>query len=862
MAWTQHNSHHFNPQVQQNPDSKRIPAVMAGTKRSLEAMLGGHDEHEQQPPISEVMTRPPSPILPQFTGKEPSTFHHDASIVLLGIRGAGKSTLAIIASSAMNRKVVDLETAFQRALGVSSSAYKLSHGPAQCHKQQTKILQRILERHSNNSIIVCSWMERRVQALLRDFSVSHPVIHVVREAHAIQRHLSISDSGKMQCLLDVSNAISRTCTNFEFFNVSETAARPNDSPQHAQHTPCDASAAPYLTLKNVERHFLKFLSLMFPAGTIAFVESAFPLARVPTEERRFTYAVSIPLPDVLEEGKEIEEIVVGADAVQIVLHDLNERRKGDCAASELGIKLATDISRAVGIVRRSTVLPVIVHIYLPPTPPEEDVRLYLDLVNHAFRSAPEMVTVDLRLEDPDISRILAAKKRSKVIGNCYLVSEPPSWQSPTWMALYRKASLLKCDLVRLLRPASTMEDNFAIAALRCAVSALEVPGPPLIAYNTGQLGQHSAAFNHTLTVVRPESLKNLHPKFPITPWLTASGATKALYSSFIFEWMKLYVLGAKVDYSLSPAMHNKALEVCGIPHHYRPISCNSLSEAKSVIQDHHFGGASISLPFKVEIITLTDALSPHARAIGAVNTLIPIRKLDASGRVPEGAAFFDGVNRAGPVKALYGENTDWIGIRACIRRGLSPANAVVSSTCGVVIGAGGMARATVYAMLQLGVKNIVVYNRTLANAEKLVAHFTQLLQGKNFRLMGGKVEGRFHIIKSLEEPWPEDFRLPTVIVSCLPTHQIGDVPSPDFKVPPSWLGSRTGGVVIELGYKFLNTPLLVQVRNESHRGWVTMNGLDLLPEQGFAQFELFTGRRAPRIAMRREVLRVSGDQNE
>ncbi|EWG45014.1 hypothetical protein FVEG_15776 [Fusarium verticillioides 7600] len=828
--------------VLQSQPPSRATSRANSRANSQSAAPSNTDQHDG-------LTRTPSPTFPPLTGQVPD-FSPDASMILVGMRGAGKSTLAIMASSAMDRKVIDLEPAFQRSIGLSSAAYKSEHGSSECYKQQAKVLQSILQRHSTGCILVCSWMESRVQSLLREFAATNPVIHIVRDFDAIKNHLKIRDGSKVQSLLDVSNAIFRSCTNFEFFNVTEKASKSSLSRESLT----QRSPAPYLTLKHVERHFLKFLSLVYPAGTIPFTDSAFPLSRIPAEERNFTYATSIPLSDVIKDSVDVEEHVIGADVVQIVVHDLAEHAEQGTLTSEASGKLLANITKGVGIVRRSTILPIILHLFLPHTASDEVLRVYLDLVHHSVRLAPEMMTVDLRLEDVHISRILSIRKRTKMIGNCFITTDPPSWESPIWMSWYKKANNLGCHLARLIRPAVTIEDNFRIHYLKTSVAALQGPKIPLISYNSGPLGRNSQAFNRILTVVRPDSLERVNPRPPITPSITTVGATEALFSSFIYDQMKLYVIGANVSYSLSPAMHKAALKACGLPHTYEPVSCASLRGIKHLIEDPEFGGGSIGLPFKVEIITLTHSLSKHARAIGAVNTLIPIRSLNDDGTIPSGAAFFDSVNRSGPIKALYGENTDWIGIRACIRRGLSPANAVVSSTCGLVIGAGGMARATVYAMLQVGIKNIVIYNRTPRNAEKMVSHFTQVLERRDHGLLSaGSEHSRFHVIESIEDAWPAEFRLPTVIVSCIPTHRIGNVPAPELILPNEWLGSRTGGVAIEWGYKTLDTPFLAQFRAESHRGWVSMDGLDILPEQGFAQFELFTGRRAPRRLMRRMV---------
>jgi len=708
-------------------------------------------------------------------------------------------------------------------------------------------------------------MDRSIPAQLREFSRANPVILVLRDVEAIQRHLKISNRIARD-ILERSSSFFRQCTNFEFFNLSEDIAAAEPQPVSLETSPSPHSQArppaPYLALKRAERHFLKFVSLLLPNGAIPFIESAFPLASMATEERRYTYALSIPISLLLADDIDIEEIETGADAIEVVVDDLAVARQ----VEGLTEQRATDISQVIGRIRRNTVVPILVHVVLPTATLEDDAvrSVYLAYLNHAIRLGVEYLTVDLKLDSAHISLISSSTARSKLIGNLdWMGDDAPSWRDPRWISYYRKAQSAGCDLVRLRRRAMRFTDNLEINHLRVAVESQNGPKLPLIAYNTGDIGRNSASTNPVLTSVALEGKRGVpreHASYP-QPSLTVIQANSALAQSFVYDSMKLYVFGANVSYSLSPVMHNEALKACGLPHHYEPISTDSIRSIEEFVKDPYFAGASIGLPFKVEVISLTHSLSLSARAIGAVNTLIPIRSLREDGSIPEDNLLFDGRNRAGPVRALYGDNTDWIGIRACIRRGLSPANAVRPTSCGLVIGAGGMARAAVYSMLQLGVKSIAILNRTYANAETLVRHFTTLLSRGDFPLLSNDsaAKTQFHILRSTDEPWPSAFRHPTMVVSCIPTHAIGDTPAPDLTLPPDWLSSPTGGVMVVFAYKSLSTPLLEQSRREAHRGWVTMDGLDVLPEQGFAQFELFTGKRAPRRLMRSVVFKSYTD---
>jgi shikimate 5-dehydrogenase len=338
--------------------------------------------------------------------------------------------------------------------------------------------------------------------------------------------------------------------------------------------------------------------------------------------------------------------------------------------------------------------------------------------------------------------------------------------------------------------------------------------------------------------------------------VTAKERSEALFASFIHEPMQFLIYGANVSFSLSPAMHNAAYQVMGMPHSYRTHSASTLEDFATLVQEHDFGGAAIVQPFKTKTLPMMDLLSPHARAIGALNTVIPLRDETVIASITSEVGIFRDRNRTGPVKALYGDNTDWIGIRACIRRGLSPANTVRPQTTGLVCGAGGMARAAIYAMISLGVQNIFVCNRTKGNAEELAEHYNRQLHTNGIAELSAANAANTSVtaLESLHSEWPQNMRHPTMIVSTIPTQTLDGMPT-NFTLPPDWLSSRTGGVVVELAYMPIVTPLVLQVQHMQSRGWILMDGLDMLPEQAFAQFELFTGRRAPRKLMRDEVFK-------
>jgi shikimate kinase len=238
--------------------------------------------------------------------------------VLVGTRGVGKSTLGVFASTALRRRLIDTDYTFQELTGHSNAAYRRLHGTAHHLKRSYEVLKTVLQTYDKNCVIIFSSgsLDRDSHALLREYAEAHPVIHVVRDTRSIQEYLKIG-ADKVSNLLEISGTLFRSCSNFEFFNYPERSAASTVAIGDAQLGSGRRSPAPYLALKKAERHFLKFLSLATKTTNFPSLEDAYPLTQVPTERRKYTYAVSVALDAICDPSADVEIFEYGADAFEL-----------------------------------------------------------------------------------------------------------------------------------------------------------------------------------------------------------------------------------------------------------------------------------------------------------------------------------------------------------------------------------------------------------------------------------------------------------------------------------------------------------------------------------------------------------------
>jgi shikimate dehydrogenase len=263
---------------------------------------------------------------------------------------------------------------------------------------------------------------------------------------------------------------------------------------------------------------------------------------------------------------------------------------------------------------------------------------------------------------------------------------------------------------------------------------------------------------------------------------------------------RLGVLGWPVAHSRSPAIQNAALAAAGLRHwRYQllPAAPDLLGELVAALPGAGFRGANVTIPHKQAALALATVPTDRARAIGAANTLT-----------------FE------PGSAIVADNTDAPALVASLPFEIAGRRALV-------LGAGGSARAAVWALLDAGAGEVRVWNRTPDRARRLCDE-----------LGGSPVTASLGARDAVAD----------VLVNCTAVGLDGSDPFDRLPVSADDLAGY--GCVVDLVYTPAGTALVSQARA---RGVATVDGLELLVGQGALSFERFTGVPAPVDVMRDAV---------
>jgi shikimate dehydrogenase len=265
------------------------------------------------------------------------------------------------------------------------------------------------------------------------------------------------------------------------------------------------------------------------------------------------------------------------------------------------------------------------------------------------------------------------------------------------------------------------------------------------------------------------------------------------------------VIGHPIAHSKSPLLHGHWLKTYGIAGHYVPleVDVDSLEAVLKAMPKMGFVGCNVTIPHKERVVQFVDQITDRATLIGAVNTLI-FR--------PDGS--------------ILGDNTDGYGFIENLRNGAP--NWQAEAGPAVVLGAGGAARAVVASLLDAGVPEILITNRTRVRADRLREDFGARVKVVDWVQAGNILEDAATLVN---------------------TTSLGMAGKAELRVPMDGLRSET--VVTDLVYNPLITNFL---KTAQARGCVTVDGLGMLLHQAVPGFERWFGRRPVVDEITRQVV--------
>lgn len=698
--------------------------------------------------------------------KPTSCLKDQRSIFVVGMRGAGKTTAGKWLAKMLEWKFIDLDEELEkRANQTIPEMIQGSRGWEGFREDETALLRNVMEKQANGYVFSCGGgivetLEART--LLKNYRVTGgKVILVHRNTEQVIDYLT-QDQTRPAYTSEIRDVYFRRrpwyedCSNYTYYS------RHIGSLRRGQDIPID---------------FQRFISSV--CGTRDFFGQAL--------QKKHSFFVSLTVPCIDDAAKLIPAVTVGSDAVELRV-DLLQRRDADF------------VTQQVALLRYLTDAPIIFTVrtksqagQFPDDLDEERFELY----RLGLRLGVEYLDIEISQETELLDDIVSARGLTKIIASHHDPLGRLSWKNASWVPFYNRA-LQYGDIIKLVGMANSIEDNFDLARFKSRM--LQARDTPMIALNMGAAGKLSRVLNGFLTPVAHSDLP-----FKAAPGqLTAAEIRQGLALVGEIEQQDYFLFGKPILQSRSPALHNGLFEHVGLPHRYQRLETNCVDDVKDVLQSPNFGGASVTIPLKLDIMSCLDELTVAAKAIGAVNTIFPVES--ERGR------------------RLVGDNTDWKGMVYVLQQhGIAQDE---SDSSALVIGSGGTTRAAIFALRSLGFKSIVVAGRNQDNVKSLIADFPA-----DFGLRALSDAAANEELGSS----------PRVIISTIP----GDKPidpamqemlSKVFALPPS---DKDNHVLLEMAYKPNVTPVM-QMAQRTEK-WTTIPGLEVLVSQGWYQVRRPTG---------------------
>ncbi|KAI5457225.1 Shikimate dehydrogenase [Mariannaea sp. PMI_226] len=702
-------------------------------------------------------------------GKE---MHQERSIFIIGMRGAGKTTAGRWMARLLGWTFIDLDQELESRTGCTiPEMIRGELGWEGFRSEELALLRDVAEKKPHGHIFSCGGgvvETPEARQLLKEYARNGGrVLLVHRDTDQVVEYL-MRDKSRPAYTAEIRSVYERRkdwydeCCNLIYYS-------PHQETSDTQH--------------EIPHDFQQFVASV--SGRSNHLEEVV--------NKDHSFFVSLTLPDLRESAELIPKVVVGSDAVELRVDLLRDRSK-------------ESIVQQVSLLRSLARIPIVFTLRTKSQGgkfPDDAYEEGLELYRLALRLGIEYIDVEMTLPEGIIQAITEYRGNSRIIASHHDPLGTLSWKNASWVVFYNRA-LQHGDIIKLVGIARNQDDNFDLAKFKSKMLAAQKT--PIIAMNMGKEGKLSRVLNKFLTPVS-------HPALPFKAapgQMSAAEIRRALGLLGDLEPLNFYLFGKPISLSRSPALHNTLFGQVGLPHQYHLLETDNVADVQGILTAPGFGGASVTIPLKLNIMTHVDELTAAAKAIGAVNTVIPVGQPDGNGR-----------------RRLLGDNTDWRGmVYALQNAGVETQEGSVGNRAAMVVGAGGTTRAAIFALHSLGFSPIYVAARDLSKATALISDFPATYGLETI----GDASGAAQITSGVE-----------VVISTIPADRPIDSGLQDLV---ALILSRPAAedvrrILLEMAYKPRHTPIMQLA--ESSGNWTTIPGLEVLASQGWYQFQSWTG---------------------